>query len=131
MCAHAVRVALKSVKGVESVDVSLNQGLAAVTLKPDNTVTIEQLQHAITKNGFTTRQSTVVVTGTLLSSGQKLELLVSGSNELFDLVREKQQAKTSDLKQLSGKAVTVEGVIPETPKGKRPDTIDFRSISGA
>lgn len=126
-----MRVALKSVKGVESVEVSLNQGLAAVTLKPDNTVTIEQLQHAITKNGFTTRQSTVVVTGTLVSTDQKLELRVSGSNELFGLIPDKQQAKTSDLKQLSGKTVTVEGVIPETPKGKKPDTIDFRSISGA
>lgn len=131
MCAHAVRVALKSVKGVESVDVSLNQGLATVTLKPDNTVTIEQLQHAITKNGFTTQQSTVVVTGTLVWSDQKLVLQVSGSNELFDLIPERQPAKISDLKQLSGKAVTVEGVIPGTPKGKRPDTIDFRSISGA
>ena len=67
MCAHAVRVALKSVSGVDSVVVSLNKGSATVTLNPGNTVTIEQLQHAITKNGFTTKQSTVEVTGTLLT----------------------------------------------------------------
>jgi len=42
---------------------SLNQGLATVTLKIGNTVTMEQLQRAITKNGFTTKQSNVVVTG--------------------------------------------------------------------
>jgi len=113
------------------VDVSLNKGLATVTLKPGNTVTIEQLQHAITKNGFTTKQSTVVVTGTMVSDDQKLALRVSGSNELFNLVPESQQTHTSDLTQLSGKAVTVEGVIPETPKGKKPDSIDFRSITGA
>jgi copper chaperone CopZ len=125
-----VRVALKSVNGVDSVDVSLNKGLATVTLKPGNTVTIEQLQHAITKNGFTTKQSAVVVTGTVVSDDQKLALRVSGSNELFNLVPESQQAHTSDLTQLSGKAVTVEGVIPETSKGKKPDSIHFRSITG-
>ncbi len=131
MCAHAVRVALKGVNGVGSVDVSLNKGLATVTLKPGNTVTIEQLQHAITKNGFTTKQSTVVVTGTLLSDDHKETLRVSGSNELFDLVPENQQANTSNMKRLSGRTVTVEGIIPETSKGKKPDTIDFRTIVGA
>jgi copper chaperone CopZ len=132
VCAHAVRVALKGVNGVDSVDVSLNKGLATVTLKPGNTVTIEQLQHAITKNGFTTKQSTVVVTGTLLSDDHKVTLRVSGSSELFELVPENhQQANTSDIKRLSGRAVTVDGIIPETPKGKKPDSIDFRSITGA
>ena len=124
-------VALKSVKGVESVDVSLNKGLATVTLKPGNTVTMEELQHAITKNGFTTKQSTVVVAGILVSDGGNLELRVTGSNEVFNLIPDGHQANASDTKRLSGKAVTVEGVIPEAPKGKEPDTIDFRSITGA
>jgi copper chaperone CopZ len=48
-----VRVSLKSVSGVDSVDVSLAKGLAAVKMKPGNTTTLAQLQHAITKNGFT------------------------------------------------------------------------------
>ena len=113
------------------MDVSLNKGLATVTLKPGNTVTIEQLQHAITKNGFTTKQSVIVAIGTLVSDNHKLALRVSGSNEVFDLAPENQQATMSDLKPLSGKSVTVEGVIPETPKGKKPDTIDFRAITGA
>jgi copper chaperone CopZ len=132
VCAHAVRVALKGVNGVDSVDVSLNKGLATVTLKPGNTVTIEQLQHAITKNGFTTKQSTVVVTGTLLLDDHKETLRVSGSNELFNLVPENhEQANTTEIKRLSGRTVTVEGIIPETSKGKKPDTIDFRTIVGA
>ena len=64
-----MRVALKSMNGVDTVDVSLNKGLATVNLKPGNAVTVEQLQHAITKNGFTPRQSDVVATGTLVSQG--------------------------------------------------------------
>ena len=124
-----MRVALKSVNGVDSVDVSLNKGLATVTLKPGNTVTMEQLQHAITKNGFTTKQSAVIVSGTLLSDNGKLALRVSGSNEMFGLIPETQQDE--DFYQLNGKTVTVEGVVPEVQKGKRPDTIQARSIRGA
>ena len=129
MCAHAVSVSLKSVNGVNSVDVSLNQGLATVTLKSGNTVTMEQLKRAITKNGFTTKQSNVVVTGTLISDNGKVTLRVSGSNETFALVPQNQQIK--DFSHLSGKSVTVEGVIPETKKGTRPDTIAVHSITGA
>ena len=33
-CAHVVDVALRKVAGVESVEVSLNKGLATVKLKP-------------------------------------------------------------------------------------------------
>jgi copper chaperone CopZ len=129
VCAHAVSVSLKSVNGVNSVDVSLNQGLATVTLKPGNTVTMEQLQRAITKNGFTTKQSNIVVTGTLLSDNGKVTLRVSGSNETFALVPQNQQAQ--DFSHLNGKTVTVEGVIPEGKKGTRPDTIAVHSITGA
>jgi copper chaperone CopZ len=126
-----VSVALKGVNGVQSVDVSLNKGLATVILKPGNLVTMEELQNAIMKNGFTTKESTVVVTGTLQSNENKLVLRVSGSNEVFNLIPDGHQANASDTKRLSGKAVTVEGVIPQAPKGKEPDTIDFRSITGA
>ena len=90
---------------------------------------MEQLQRAITKNGFTTKQSNIVVTGTLLSDNGKVTLRVSGSNELFGLVPQNQQIK--DFSHLSGKSVTVEGVIPEGKKGTRPDTIAVHSITGA
>ena len=122
-----MRVALKNVNGIDSVDVSLNKGLATVTFKPGNAVTMEQLQHAITKNGFTSKQSTVVVTGMLLSENGKLALRVSGSNEMFGLVPQDQHTEVPP--QLTGKIVTVEGIVPEVEKGKKPDTIQFRSIT--
>ena len=112
------------------MDVSLNKGLADVTLKPGNNVTIQQLQHAITRNGFTPKQSTVTVSGTLLSDSGKLKLRVSGSNETFGLVQDTQQIRQFDLKQMVGKTVTLEGVIPEVQKDKKADMIEFRSITG-
>lgn len=110
------------------MDVSLNKGLATATLKPGNTVTMQQLQQAIAKNGFTTKQATVTVSGTLLSENGALKLKVSGSNELYNLTPAA-EAKLPDATQLSGKTVTIDGILPEAPKGKSPDTIQVQNIT--
>jgi len=123
-----VRVALRNVSGIDSVEVSLNRGLADVTLKPGNTVTMQQLQRAITKNGFTTRQSIVTVSGTVLLEQDKLKLRVSGTSEIYELLPATAQAQNPDARQMNGKTVTVEGVIPETSKGETPDKIQFNGI---
>jgi copper chaperone CopZ len=120
-----VRVSVKSVAGVESVDVSLAKGLAAVKMKPGNTVTLKQLQSAITKNGFTMKDSTVTVEGTVIVEAGTVQLKVSGSNEMLDLVPQGQAAPSAAL---NGKSVTVTGVVPETAKGKL-FSIHYQSIT--
>ena len=62
-CAHVVDVALKKVAGVETVEVSLNKGLATVKLKPGNTVSIPQLWELIHKNGYTPKATIVFLCG--------------------------------------------------------------------
>ena len=121
-----MRVSLNSVSGVDSVDVSLAKGLASVKMKPGNTATLKQLQNAITKNGFTMKDSTATVEGTIVVANGKPQLQVSGSNELLTLVPESQAS--GDATSLSGKSVLVEGVIPEAAKGKMPDSIRYRSL---
>ena len=121
-----MRVSLKSVSGVDSVDVSLAKGFAAVKMKPGNTATLKQLQNAITKNGFTMKDSTATVTGTIVVANGRSQLQSSGSNELLTLVPESQAS--GDATSLSGKSVLVEGVIPEAAKGKVPDSIRYRSL---
>jgi copper chaperone CopZ len=120
-----VRVSVKSVAGVESVDVSLAKGLAAVKMKPGNTVTLKQLQSAITKNGFTMKDSTVTVEGTVVVEAGTVQLKVSGSNEMLDLVP---QGQVAPAVALNGKSVTVTGVVPETAKGKS-FSIHYQSIT--
>ena len=66
-CAHVVDVALKKVAGVESVEVSLNKGLATVKLKPGNTVSVPQLWELIHKKGYTPKATAVSVRGELAS----------------------------------------------------------------
>jgi len=121
-----VRVSLKSVSGVDSVDVSLAKGLAAVKMKPDNTATLKQLQNAIAKNGFAMKDSAATIAGTIVIANGKTQLQVSGSNELLTLIPESQAS--SDATSLNGKSVLAEGTIPEAAKGKMPDSLRYRSI---
>ena len=125
MCAHAVRVALKGIKGVENVEVSLNKGLATITLSDGNAVTMKQLRDAITKNGFTTKSSDVRVSGQLLEKSGPLILRIIGSDEEFSLVRN--GTETVD-RTLIGKNVTVEGTLPEVASGNAMPQLRFRSI---
>jgi copper chaperone CopZ len=121
-----VRVSLKSVSGVDSVDVSLQNGRASVKLKPGNTATLKQLNDAITRNGFTMKQSTATIAGKVVVTNGKTMLQVSGSNEMLQLVPD--SAATPVPTALIGKSVLVEGIIPEAGKGKSPDSVRYRSI---
>ena len=127
MCAHAVRVSLKSVSGVDSVDVSLEKGLAVVKMKPGNTATLRQLNEAIAKNGFTMKDSTATVAGTVIATDGNAVLKVSGSNDLLQMVPE--SASATNAFSLVGKNVLVEGTIPEAGKGKTPTCIRYQSIT--
>lgn len=126
MCAHAVRVSLKSVSGVDAVDVSLEKGRASVKMKPGNTATFKQLQEAITRNGFTMKPSIVLVAGKIVLVNGQPELRVSGSNDLVSLIPDNPQ--TASANAMADKPVLVEGTLNEAAKGKVPDTIRYHSI---
>jgi hypothetical protein len=119
-------VSLKSVAGVDSVDVSLEKGLATVKMKPGNTTTLKQLQDAVTKNGFTMKQSKTTVAGTILVADGKTQLKISGSNDVLQLVPESQSA--SNASAMQGKSVIVTGTIPEAVKGKSLDSLNYHSL---
>jgi copper chaperone CopZ len=120
-----VRVSLKSVAGVDTVNVSLEKGLASATLKPGNTATLKQLNDAIAKNGFTMKQSEATIDGQVVEEGGKLKLQISGSNDKLDLVAE---AGAPSADNLIGKNVEVSGTLPEAPKGKTPEVIRYRTV---
>ena len=123
MCAHAVRVALKDIPGVNEVQVSLSKGDAAVTFAPGNTVRYEQLQRAIEKNGFVLKGATLVADGTVVSSGAGYELQVSGSGDHLRL----EAGSAASLAALAGKSAEVTGDVPELRKGERPDVLRYTS----
>ena len=110
ICAHAVSVDLKRFSGVEAVDVSLNKGTAAIKLTPGNTVAPEDFWASIRKDGFTPKETRVVVRGVV--EGAKLK--VSGTDRTYDLAVDPEAPKMMDeLAKLSGNTVTIQGrLIP-------------------
>jgi copper chaperone CopZ len=122
-----VRVSLKAVPGVDSVDVNLEKGLAVVKLKPGNMATLKQLNEAIAKNGFTMKDSTATVAGIVIATDGNATLKVSGSNDMLQLVP--QSASAPNATSMIGKTVLVEGTIPEAGKGKAPDSLRYQSIT--
>src|SRR5215475_12403989 len=91
-CAHIVDVALKKVPGVDTVEVSLNRGLATVKLKPGNTVSIPQLWQLLQEKGYTPKTSAVAVRGELTGGAGRLQLKVSGTKDVLDLAPDPKNA---------------------------------------
>ena len=85
------------------MDVSLNKGLATVKLKPGNSVAPEQFWEVVKKNGFTPKDTHVIVRGDISSTSGKTQLKVSPVNRAYGLVDSANPPE--------GKPVTVEGTI--------------------
>ncbi len=121
-CAYAVRGALMKFAGIETVDVSLNKGLASVKLKPGNTVTVLELWETVRKNGFTPKETRLVARGDVIATG-KLQLKLTGTSQVFDLIADRKTPKAlEEARRQAGKTVIVEGTLapPKDPKISPP-----------
>jgi copper chaperone CopZ len=120
-CAHVVDVALKRVSGVESVDVSLNKGLATVKLKPGNALSVPQFWELIHKNGYTPKSTAVSVRGDLANVNGQLRLNVSGTKEVMTLAANpKNPTAYSEASKKLGQTVIVQGVMEPGKDLKAP-----------
>jgi hypothetical protein len=78
-------VVVGKIEGVESVKVSLKEGVATIQFAPVNRVTVSRIHEAIRSNGFTAREAEVRVAGSLVQRADALTLVVPGTNEVFVL----------------------------------------------
>ena len=128
-CAHVVNVALKKVAGVESVDVSLNKGLATVKLKPGNTVSIPQLWQLIHEKGYTPKATTVVVRGVLVNAEGRLQLKVSETKDTLTLaVDPKNTATYGEAQKRLDQTVVVQGVMVPSKDLKTPVPLQVAQV---
>src|SRR5580692_7520053 len=128
-CAHVVDVALKKVAGVESVEVSLNKGLAAVKLKPGNTVSVPQLWKLIHENGYTPKVTNVSARGELASVQGQLQLKVSGTSEVLALIADpKETLVYSEVARKLGQTVIVQGLMIPAKDLKTPVPLQVEGI---
>ena len=122
MCAHAVRVAIERLDGVESVEMSLNEGRATIRLADENGVALSAIRRTVEQGGFTPREAVVEVAARVLVQDGRLRLRVPGADEIYDLPSPGESAFERDI----GKAVLIEGRIPVPKQGETPRIEDVK-----
>jgi cation transport ATPase len=127
-CAHAIHVSMKGIQGVNTVDVDLNTGLVSIKLTPGNSAVMRQFNEAVEKNGFTHKDANVIVRGQLSGSVQAPFLEVTGTKDRYALTP---LASGTDISGLLGKTVVVDGILPQSGKGKVSDTLRYKSVTEA
>jgi copper chaperone CopZ len=127
-CAHAIHVSMKGIQGVNTIDVDLNTGLVSIKLAPGNGAAMRQFNEAVEKNGFTHKDATIVVRGQLSGSAQAPFLEVTGTKDRYAL---SPLSAGTEISALFGKTVVVDGVLPQSGKGKVSDTLRYKSVTEA
>jgi hypothetical protein len=80
---------MQKVDGVESVRVSLNEGLTILDLKPGNNVTVAKLRQIIKDNGFVSKEAAAIGHGE--PNGEHM-FVVAGTGEQLALSAAAQKA---------------------------------------
>jgi copper chaperone CopZ len=128
-CAHVVHVALKKVSGVESVEVSLDKGLATVKLKAGNAVSVPQLWEIIHQNGYTPKAASVSVRGDVTDVQGRLSLKVSGTKDTLALVADpKNKAAFGAAKAKLGQTVVLDGLMTPAKDLKAPVPLQVTQV---
>ena len=125
-CAFAIRLSMKNVRGVSGVDVDLNKGRVTIKLTAGSTAELRQFNEAVEKNGFAHQDADVLVEGVLLGLPTAPLLQVTGTNDRYALVP---FAQGFDVTALLGKSVIIQGVLPQSPRGKVPATLRYKTIA--
>jgi copper chaperone CopZ len=125
-CAFAIRLSMKNVHGVSGVDVDLNKGLVTVKLTAGSTAELRQFNEAVEKNGFAHQDADVLVEGVLSGSPKAPLLQVTGTNDHYALMP---FAQGVDVTALLGKSVIIQGVLPQSARGKVPVTLRYKTIA--
>lgn len=118
-------VSLRKIDGVDSVTVSLKEGLARITLKAGNAVTLSQLREVVKKNGFTPQQAAVRAEAEITGSGDLLRITIQGVDETFEVAGVPGGGANTPLQ--AGTAVQIEGVVP-VPNDRQTATIRLTAI---
>ncbi|MBI3982896.1 MAG: heavy-metal-associated domain-containing protein [Gemmatimonadetes bacterium] len=110
---------MSRIAGVDSVRVSLNEGLATVWLASENAVTIGQIREAIRSNGFTPKAATLRVVGRVVEDGGELALAFAASTPSLRLTdHASAPGLLEELRESLGATLSVEGAIQETRRGE-------------
>ena len=123
-----MRVALEKVDAIETVSVTLKRGVAHITLKKGNTLTMADLRRIIKEAGYASRQATVTVVGTAQGAGSRFTLTVTGSREVFDLEAEPGRS-LAEVERRIDRTVEMTGTIPAPDPKSGRERIQVQTVS--
>ena len=108
---------MEKLPGVEAAKVSLNEGRAVIQLRPGNAVTMAQIRRSVERNGFTPQQAAINAEADVVAKGDKLQLRISGTNDIFELASSGHaDSVLQQLRKSAGQRVLIEGMIPAQKK---------------
>lgn len=129
-----MRVAVLKLPGVESVDVSLERAMAEIRLRPGNAVTLAQIRELVKNSGFTAKDASITVVGTLVQRGGEPAIDVSGTNTVMLLAPDAKQpepytALQTRLRGGPSAPLELSGFVQARPD--QPDTLVVRRSTPA
>ena len=111
-----MRVAIRKLPGIESVDVSLERATAGIRLREGNSITLAQLRQIIKNNGFSSKEAAVTVVGKLIERGGKPAIDVTGTKIVMLIVPDAKQSDAyqrieGQLQAASGRTIELQGTV--------------------
>ncbi|WP_130417494.1 heavy-metal-associated domain-containing protein [Edaphobacter modestus] len=126
-CAHAIRVSMKGIPGVNAVDVDLNTGLVTIKLNSGNNESMRQFNQTVEKNGFTHKDADIIAQGKLTATASAHFLEITGTEGRYALSPTTTATDVSSLWENSDRHRSA----PAAAKGKVSDTLRYQTITEA
>ncbi len=119
---------MKKLDGVESADVSLNEGRVSVQFSSENGVTIDQLRRTIRDQGFSPRDAMLTLSAVIEMRDGALVAVVPGSGAAYTLTAE--ESIRSRLTSATGGTVIVRGRVEADENDETPTSLAVTLVGG-
>lgn len=116
-CAYGLEKKLKKIEGVGKVEINVDKAVAMLENKQGKSIEVEGIELAVKNAGFTPKQLTVSVVGTISQADEAPVLLVSEADDKFILQENEQLKNLRSMVKRPEDRVRVTGEIEhETPE---------------
>lgn len=117
-CAYSMEKALQKLPGVKHATVSLNKGDAVLTFASDSQTTLAEIQQTVRNSGFTPKDATVKVSGTLKNETGELRLEAGKASYTLKPSDKAKDAWRRLQKVADGSTLTIQGKSPADHPGQ-------------
>jgi hypothetical protein len=121
-------VAVTKLDGVETADVSLNEGRVHIEFARQNAVTVGQLRRTIRDQGFSPKDATLTLSANIVIRDGVILAVVPGSEASYTLTAEG-EVRTR-LTNAAGTTVTVQGHVGADEGEETPTRLEVTHLSG-